>query len=103
MKIYSFSVTLESAVIALLEDTNFILSTPLDDSPAYVKALRHLKVTSPSVFQMRSTGAPADHPGDKMMWEVLSASERRRSAIGSPESPRTRVKAELTDSQFLSS
>ena len=102
MKIYSFSVTLESAVIALLEDTNFILSTPLDDSPAYVKALRHLKVTSPSVFQIRSTGAPADHPGDKMMWEVLSANERRRSAIGSLELPRTRVTAELTDSQFLS-
>ena len=77
MKIYSFSVTLESAVIALLEDPNFILSTALADSPAYVKALRHLKATSPSVFQMRSTGAPDDHPGDKMMWEVLAASERR--------------------------
>jgi hypothetical protein len=84
MKIYSFSVTLESAVIALLEDTSVILATPLDDSPAYVKALRHLKATSPSIFQMRSTGAPADHPGDKMMWEILSASERR--AIGDRES-----------------
>lgn len=86
MKIYSFSVPLESAVHELLENTNFLCSTVLDDSPVYVKALRHLKVTMPGVFQIRSTGAPADHPGDKMMWEVLSASERRASVPEQQES-----------------
>ena len=75
MKIYSFSPTLESAVIELLEDPSFLLSELSDDSPAYVKALRHLKATRPTAFQMRSTGALTDYPGDKMMWEILSARE----------------------------
>jgi hypothetical protein len=76
MKIYSFSKELESAVIELLEDTTFLFP-PLSnsDTPTYVKALRHLKATRPSVFQIRSTGAKSDHPGDKMMWEILSARE----------------------------
>jgi hypothetical protein len=72
MKIYAFSAELESAVIELLEDTTFLLprlSNP--DTPAYVKALPHLKATRPSVYQIRSTGAKFDHPGDKMMWEIL--------------------------------
>ena len=76
MKMYSFSEELESAVIELLEDTTFLFP-PLSnsDTPTYVKALRHLKATRPSVFQIRSTGAKSDHPGDKMMWEILSARE----------------------------
>jgi hypothetical protein len=72
MKIYAFSAELESAVIELLEDTTFLRPQLSNcDSPAYVKALRHLKATRPSVFQNRSTGAQMDHPGDKMMWEIL--------------------------------
>jgi len=74
MKIYTFSAELESAVIELLEDTTFLLpQLSNSDTPAYVKALRHLKATRPSVFQIRSTGAKIDHPGDKMMWEILLA------------------------------
>jgi hypothetical protein len=72
MKMYSFSGELESAVIELLEDTTFLLpQLSNSDTPAYVKALRHLKATRPSVFHIRSTGAQIDHPGDKMMWEML--------------------------------
>jgi hypothetical protein len=72
MKIYAFSAELESAVIELLEDTTFLLSQGSNSgTPAYVKALRYLKATRPSVFQIRSTGAQIDHPGDKMMWEIL--------------------------------
>jgi hypothetical protein len=72
MKIYAFSAELESAVIELLEDTTFLLSQLSNaDSPAYVKALRHLKATRPSAFQIRCTGAQIDYPGDKMMWEIL--------------------------------
>src|SRR3981189_1735293 len=72
MKIYTFSAELESTVIELLEDTRFLLpQLSNSDTPAYVKALRHLKATRPSVFQIRSTGAQIDHPGDKMMWEIL--------------------------------
>src|SRR5438067_782879 len=57
MKIYTFSAELESAVIELLEDTRFLLpQLSNSDTPAYVKALRHLKATRPSVFQIRSTG-----------------------------------------------
>jgi hypothetical protein len=78
MKIYAFSAELESAVIELIEDTTFLLSQCSNsDTPAYVKALRYLKATRPSVFQIRSTGAKIDHPGDKMMWEILLASEPR--------------------------
>ena len=48
MKIYTFSAELESAVIELLEDTKFLLSQLSNsDTPAYVKALRHLKTTRP--------------------------------------------------------
>jgi hypothetical protein len=43
--------------------------------PAYVKALRLLKAKRPGVFQIRRTGAQVDHPGDRMMWDLLSASE----------------------------
>ena len=76
MKMYSFSEELESAVIELLEDTTFLFP-PLSnsDTPAYVKALRHLKATRPSVFQIRSTGAQIDHRGNKMMWQILCARE----------------------------
>ena len=72
MKIYQFSAELELAVIELLEDGKFLVSQLANsDAPAYVKALRHLKATRPSVFQIRCTGAQIDHPGDKMMWEIL--------------------------------
>jgi hypothetical protein len=72
MKIYKFSAELESAVIELLEDGKFLLSQLSNsDGPAYVRALRHLKATRPSVFQIRSNGARVDHPGDKVMWEIL--------------------------------
>jgi len=72
MKIYAFSAELESAVIELLEDSTFLRSQHSSgDSPAYVKALRHLKATRPSVFQIRSTGSTKDHPGDRIMWEIL--------------------------------
>ena len=48
MKIYKFSAELESAVIELLEDTKFLLSQLSNsETPAYVKALRHLKSTDP--------------------------------------------------------
>jgi hypothetical protein len=50
MKIYAFSAKLESAVIELLEDTTFLLPQRSNsDTPAYVKALRHLKAMRPSV------------------------------------------------------
>ena len=76
MKIYAFSAELETAVIELLEDTTFLLpQLSNSDTPAYVKALRHLKATRPGLFQIRSTGARIDHPGDKMMWEILSSRE----------------------------
>jgi hypothetical protein len=76
MKIYTFSAELESAVIELLEDTTFLLAQlSSSDTPAYVKALRHLKATRPSVFQIQSTGAQIDYPGDKMMWQILCARE----------------------------
>jgi hypothetical protein len=72
MKIYTFSAELESAVIELLEDAKFLSSQVSNsDTPGYVKALCHLKATRPNVFQIRSTGAQIDHPGDKMMWEIL--------------------------------
>ena len=68
MKIYKFSAELESAVIELLEDTKFLLSQLSNsDTPAYVKASRHLKAARPSVFQIRSAGAQIDHAGDRMM------------------------------------
>jgi hypothetical protein len=80
MKIYAFSAELESAVIELLEDTTFLLpQLSNSDTPAYVKALRHLKATRPSVFQIRSTGAQIDYPGDKMMWQILCAREPKAS------------------------
>jgi hypothetical protein len=80
MKIYAFSAELESAVIELLEDTTFLLSQLSNsDTPAYVKALRHLKATRPSVFQIRSTGTQIDYPGDKMMWQILCAREPKAS------------------------
>ena len=86
MKMYSFSGELESAVIEPLEDTTFLFP-PLSnsDTPTYVKALRHLKATRPSVFQIRSTGAKSDHPGDKMMWEILSAREKASECFDGPE------------------
>ena len=66
MKIYAFSAELESAVIELLEDTTFLLpQLSNSDTPAYVKALRQLKATRPSVFQISTTAAKSDHPGDK--------------------------------------
>jgi hypothetical protein len=44
MKIYAFSVELESAVIELLEDTTFLLSQLSNsDAPACLKALRYLE------------------------------------------------------------
>jgi len=52
MTIYEFSVELESAVVELLEDTGFLLSELSRDSSAFVKALRYLKATRPSVFQI---------------------------------------------------
>ena len=74
MKIYAFSGELELAVIELLEDTTVLFSSLSNsDTHTYVKALRQLKATRPSVFQIRSTGAKSDHSGDKMMWEILSA------------------------------
>jgi hypothetical protein len=80
MKIYAFSAELESAVIELLEDTTFLLSQVSNsDTPAFVKALRHLKATRPSVFRIRSTGAQIDYPGDKMMWQILCAREPKCS------------------------
>jgi hypothetical protein len=76
MTIYEFSVELESAVVELLEDTGFLLSElSRTDSCAFVKALRYLKATRPSVFQIRRTGARSDYPGDKMMWDILLTTE----------------------------
>ena len=46
------------------------------DTPVYIQALRYLKATKPSAFQIRETGAAEDHPGDLIMWEILSARER---------------------------
>jgi hypothetical protein len=78
MKIYKLSAELESAVNELLEDASFIfLQRSNSDSPAYVKVLRHLKASRPGVFQIQRTGAQSDHPGDKMMWEILSAREKQ--------------------------
>jgi len=74
MKIYTFSAELESAVIELLEDTRFLLpQLSNSDTPAYVKALRHLKATRPSVFQIRSTGAQIDHPGKSDVGDTVHA------------------------------
>jgi len=38
-----------------------------------VKALRHLKATRPSVFQIRSTGAQIDHPGKNDVGDTVHA------------------------------
>lgn len=77
MKIYSFSTQLEAAVAELLADTRLLLSELWNyQGPAYVKALRYLKARRPAVFQIRHTGAEANHPGDSRMWDLLSASER---------------------------
>jgi hypothetical protein len=76
MKIYSFSKQLEAAVAELLGDTRLLFSDLLNyQGPAYVKALRYLKARRPGVFQIHDTGAKANHPGDRMMWDLLSASE----------------------------
>jgi hypothetical protein len=106
MKIYAFSAELESAVIELLEDTTFLLSQlPNSDTPAYVKALRHLKATRPSVFQIRSTGAQIDHPGDKMMWEILGAREPKPpDCSDEPELGKENLRSEpewVVDSEIL--
>ena len=76
MKIYSFSIELEAAVAELLGGNRVLFSELWNYSgPAYVKALRLLKAKRPGVFQIRRTGAQVDHPGDRMMWDLLSASE----------------------------
>ena len=76
MKIYSFSTQLEAAVAELLGDTRVLFSELWNyRGPAYVKALRYLKAKRPGAFQIRHTGAEVDHPGDRMMWDLLSASD----------------------------
>ena len=76
MKIYSFSTQLEGAVAELLADTRLLVSELWNyRGPAYVKALRYLKARRPGAFQIRHTGAVVDHPGDRMMWDLLSARE----------------------------
>ena len=76
MKIYSFSTHLEAAVAELLGGTRLLFSELSNyRCPAYVKALRYLKAKRPGVFQIRRTGAEANHPGDRMMWDLLSVSE----------------------------
>ena len=76
MKIYSFSTQLEAAVAELLEDTRVLFSELCNyQGPAYVKALRYLKARRPGVFQIRRTGAKVNHSGDRVMWDLLSASE----------------------------
>jgi hypothetical protein len=76
MKIYSFSTQLEAAVAELLADTRVLFSELWNyRGPAYVKALRYLKAKRPGAFQIRHTGADVDHPGDRMMWDLLSASD----------------------------
>ena len=76
MKIYSFSTQLEGAVAELLADTRVLVSELWNyRGPAYVKALRYLKARRPGAFQIRHTGAEVDHPGDRMMWDLLSASD----------------------------
>ena len=76
MKIYSFSTQLEAAVAELLADTRVLFSELWNyRGPAYVKALRYLKAKRPGAFQIRHTGAQVDHPGDRMMWDLLSASD----------------------------
>ncbi|MBV8418144.1 MAG: hypothetical protein JO251_23365 [Verrucomicrobia bacterium] len=76
MKIYSFSTQLEAAVAELLADTRVLFSELWNyRGPAYVKALRYLKAKRPGAFQIRHTGAEVDHPGDRMMWDLLSASD----------------------------
>jgi len=77
--IYSFSAALERAVAELLEDTRVLFSELSNyPGPVYVKALRYLKANRPSVFQIYRTGAEVDHLGDRIMWELLSASETSR-------------------------
>jgi hypothetical protein len=86
MKIYSFSTQLEVAVAELLADTRVLFSELWNyRGPAYVKALRYLKARRPAAFQIRHTGAEVDHPGDRKMWDLLSA--REGSALWSFEDP----------------
>ena len=74
MKIYSFSTKLEAAVADLLGDTRLLFWELWNyRGPAYIKALRYLKARRPGAFQIRHTGAEVDHPGDRMMWDLLSA------------------------------
>ena len=76
MKIYSFSTQLEAAVAELLADTRVLFSELWNyRGPAYVKALRYLKARRPGAFQIRHTGAEVDHPGDRIMWDLLSTKE----------------------------
>jgi len=77
MKIYCFSIELEVAVAELLGDNRLLFSELWNyHGPLYVKALRYLKAKRPGVFQIRRTGAEVDHTGDRVMWDLLSASER---------------------------
>ena len=80
MKIYSFSTELEAAAAEVLGDTRIVFSALLNyRGPLYVKALRYLKAKRPSVFQICCTGAQVEHPGDRVMWDLLSASESSTS------------------------
>jgi hypothetical protein len=82
MKIYSFSIELEAAAAEVLGDTRILLSEVWNYcGPVYVKALRYLKAKRPSVFQICCTGAQVDHPGDRAMWDLLSASEKQSLLI----------------------
>ena len=86
MKIYSFSTELEAAAAEVLGDAGLLFSELWNyRGPMYVKALRYLKATRPCVFQICRTGAEVDHPRDRVMWDLLSASES--SALWRYEDP----------------
>jgi hypothetical protein len=82
MSIYPLSRELESAVGDLFAREEFLSLQQLsqNDLPGYIRALRLLKSANPSAFQIQKTGAVENHPGDLLMWEILTARERERTS-----------------------
>jgi len=82
MSIYPLSRELESAVRDLFAREEFLCLQQLsqNDMPSYIRALRLLKSATPGVFQIQKTGAVENHPGDLLMWEILTARERGKAS-----------------------
>jgi hypothetical protein len=85
--IYELSRELESAVRDLFAREEFLWMQKQvqNEAPSYIQALRLLKSFMPSAFQIRRTGAAENHPGDLLMWEILTARETDREGSIEPK------------------